>query len=52
MEKLENLTALDIVDLVKSRKITCREITEYYLAKIEEYKESYYEILRERGKIN
>ena len=36
---LKNLSVIDIRDLIKSRKISCVEITKYYLDNIEKYKE-------------
>ena len=37
--RLENLSVLEIVDLIKSKKISCLELTEYYLGQIEKYKD-------------
>lgn len=37
--KLNNLSVLEIVELVKSRKISCVELTRYYLNQIEKYKD-------------
>ena len=37
--RLENLSVLEIVDLIKSKKISCLELTEYYLRQIEKYKD-------------
>ena len=37
--KLENLTALEIVDGIKSSKFTCVELVEYYLNQIEKFKD-------------
>lgn len=35
----ENLSVLDVISLLKEKKITCRELTEYYLNQIEKYKD-------------
>lgn len=34
-----NLGVIEIVNLIKSRKMTCREIAEYYLGQIDKYKD-------------
>ena len=36
--KLESLTVIQIVSMLKNKEITCRELTEYYLSKIDEFK--------------
>lgn len=38
MMKLENLNVLQIVSMLKNKEITCRELTEYYLSKIDKFK--------------
>ena len=35
----ENKTVLELVDLLKHKKISCRELTEYYLGQIDKYKD-------------
>lgn len=35
----ENLTVLEILDKLKNKEFTCRQLTEYYLEQIEKYKD-------------
>lgn len=37
--ELDNLSVIEIVNLIKSKKITCLELTQHYLQNIEKYKD-------------